>query len=370
MSVKLSLIVPTRGRVETLVYTLKSILSQAVDDVEVIVSDNVSEDGTRELVESLRDGRVRYINPGVRLGMTEHWEFALEHASGEYVCIIGDDDAVSKGGLRYLLDEISRSAAPVYSWPTHVYIWPIGDQPPKIEYLSPMGTVRELDLHRLVKFALKWGLCNYLPLPHLYHSAVRRDVLEAIKEATGSYFKTTAPDVYMSYAIPVFSPVSIDLGVPITVSGHSSKSNAGSVLLKGVDAAPVDAFIKECGGYQVHDGLPKDISPKVTLLLDVVFVAMDKFPEFYRDIKLNHNGMWAFIESVLYEKHEFRVLANWKSIRRVCDVTLFGYFYCASAFAFNKLRSKWRSRSLPQTQLNGVIPNDVFAFSQQCEELR
>ncbi|MBV6824256.1 glycosyltransferase [Pseudomonas sp. PD9R] len=349
-------------------YTLKSILSQAVDDVEIIVSDNVSEDGTKELVESLGGGRIRYINPGVRLAMTEHWEFAVGHALGEYVCIIGDDDAVSKGGVRCLLDEISKSAAPVYSWPTHVYIWPIGDQPPRIE-LSPLGAVKELDLHRLVKFALKWGLCNYLPLPHLYHSAVRRDVLEAIKSATGSYFKTTAPDVYMSYAIPVFSPVSIDLGVPVTISGHSSKSNAGSVLLKGVGSGPLNAFMKECDGYQVHEGLPKDISQKITLLLDVVFVAKDSFPDFYRDIKLNHNGMWAFIESVMYGKYGFRVLANWKSIRRVCDVSLFGYFYYASAFAFNKFRSKWRSKSQPQIQNSTVVPNDIFAFSQQCEEL-
>lgn len=363
MSIKLSLIVPTRERVETLEFTLKTILSQAVEEVEIIVSDNLSQDGTRLLLESIADERVRYINPGVRLPMTEHWEFALQHAVGEYVCIIGDDDAVSQGGLKFLLGEISKSKAPVYSWPTDVYIWPIGDQPARVEHLSTISAPRELNLHKLVKFALKWGLCNYSPLPHLYHSAVRRDILESIKAHTGSYFKSTAPDVYMSYAIPVFCPISIDLGIPITISGHSSKSNAGAVLLKGVDEAPLETFIKEVSAYQVHSELPADISPKITLLLDVILVARDQFPAFYLDAKINYSGMWAFIESVMHDKGNFRVLANWASIRRVSDVSLFGYFYCASAFAFNKFRSRFRSR--PKLQSVQQVSSDIFTFSKQ-----
>src|SRR3954468_2228340 len=95
----LSVIVPTRARVSTLPFTLATILDQQTRAFEVIVSDNRSEDGTREAVQRIADDRVRYIDTGERLAMTDNWEFALGHARGRYALFVGDDDAILPGAL-------------------------------------------------------------------------------------------------------------------------------------------------------------------------------------------------------------------------------------------------------------------------------
>lgn len=56
-----SILIPTRNRVEYLKYALDSALSQTFKDLEVVVSDNASEDNTRQLVESIGEPRIKYV---------------------------------------------------------------------------------------------------------------------------------------------------------------------------------------------------------------------------------------------------------------------------------------------------------------------
>src|SRR5262245_18972293 len=90
----LSVIVPTRERASTLSFTLATILNQRTRSFEVVVSDNHSQDGTRDAVLRIADDRLVYVDTGKRLAMTVHWEFAVHLARGRYVLFIGDDDAI------------------------------------------------------------------------------------------------------------------------------------------------------------------------------------------------------------------------------------------------------------------------------------
>src|SRR5207253_431279 len=102
----ISIIIPTRERVETLRATLSTALDQKSDQIEILVADNASSDGTQSFVASVRDSRVRYVNSGRRVSMSANWEIALEHASGEYLLIIGDDDAILPGAIDRLIGDI------------------------------------------------------------------------------------------------------------------------------------------------------------------------------------------------------------------------------------------------------------------------
>ena len=90
----ISVIIPTRERADTLLFAIKTAFDQNSDDYEVIVSDNFSQDNTKEVVESFSDPRLVYVNSGRRLSMCDNYEFGLEHARGEYIIFIGDDDAI------------------------------------------------------------------------------------------------------------------------------------------------------------------------------------------------------------------------------------------------------------------------------------
>src|SRR5262245_993685 len=113
----LSVIVPTRARVSTLPFTLATILNQRTRSFEVIVSDNDSQDGTRDAVRRIADDRLIYLETGERLTMTENWEFAVRRARGRYVLFVGDDDAILPGALDRLEPFLAGGTASILTWP-------------------------------------------------------------------------------------------------------------------------------------------------------------------------------------------------------------------------------------------------------------
>lgn len=87
-----SVIVTTFNRCEMLANTIQSILEQTFFDFELIVIDNMSEDGTREYIGSIQDERIRYIrnqNYGV---IAKNRNYGIREAKGSYIAFCDDDD--------------------------------------------------------------------------------------------------------------------------------------------------------------------------------------------------------------------------------------------------------------------------------------
>ncbi|MCX6316581.1 MAG: glycosyltransferase family A protein [Bacteroidetes bacterium] len=84
--------------------TLHSVLNQTLQDFEVIVSDNDTEESGRAAVEGMNDPRFRYFSNGANLGMKKSFNKSLERATGEYIVMIADDDPVYPDMLKTLFD--------------------------------------------------------------------------------------------------------------------------------------------------------------------------------------------------------------------------------------------------------------------------
>jgi glycosyltransferase involved in cell wall biosynthesis/GT2 family glycosyltransferase len=82
----------TRNRAGYLAQAIASVLEQGVDDLELLVCDNASDDGTRKLVEGIADPRVRYLRNPVDLGMVGSWNRLVAEARGELIANLCDDD--------------------------------------------------------------------------------------------------------------------------------------------------------------------------------------------------------------------------------------------------------------------------------------
>ncbi len=65
---------------------LDSLLAQTFPDFEIIISDNASNDGTREICESYAalDRRIRYIRQKQNIGLPRNWNAVVHAASGEF----------------------------------------------------------------------------------------------------------------------------------------------------------------------------------------------------------------------------------------------------------------------------------------------
>jgi glycosyltransferase involved in cell wall biosynthesis len=86
--------IPTYERAQKLRRAIESVLAQTHRNLELIVCDNASRDGTRELSEELRgrDARLRYVRFGENRGPTANFNAVFAGLSGEYVMVLSDDD--------------------------------------------------------------------------------------------------------------------------------------------------------------------------------------------------------------------------------------------------------------------------------------
>ena len=91
-----SICIPTFNRREMLSQALHSALKQTYGNIEIIVSDNASTDGTAEMVANFRDGRIRYFRNDTNRGPAANWEQCVHLARGEYFSWLQDDDLLLK----------------------------------------------------------------------------------------------------------------------------------------------------------------------------------------------------------------------------------------------------------------------------------
>jgi len=91
----LTVAVPTLNRLSYLRQTLESVFSQTSDNIEILVSNNCSADGTREFLDLLDDPRLRIYHQESLLAMVANWNYLLERAQGEYFLLLSDDDLIA-----------------------------------------------------------------------------------------------------------------------------------------------------------------------------------------------------------------------------------------------------------------------------------
>jgi hypothetical protein len=104
-------VIPTRDRWAVLQRALLAATSQKDVDVEVLVVDDASTDGSPERVEQLDDARVRLIRRSASGGPGVARNAGIAAAKGEWVAFLDDDDFWSPRKLRAQLDAANAAGA-------------------------------------------------------------------------------------------------------------------------------------------------------------------------------------------------------------------------------------------------------------------
>lgn len=86
--------IPTFNRCNQLQRTIESVLAQDYQPIELIISDNASTDGTRDLCERYAEKHpsIRYVRHETNRGPTANFDGLRALATGEYFAFLGDDD--------------------------------------------------------------------------------------------------------------------------------------------------------------------------------------------------------------------------------------------------------------------------------------
>lgn len=111
MNPTVSLLVPTYNRADLLVQCLDSALAQTMPDLEVVVVDGASTDGTWDLLcrYAAADLRVRAFRDPVNNGPVRGWWRCVEEARGTYATFLWSDDMLRPTFLSQTVPVLSRS---------------------------------------------------------------------------------------------------------------------------------------------------------------------------------------------------------------------------------------------------------------------
>jgi len=229
--VKFSILLPTRDRLEFLADAMESVRAQE-GDWEVVVSDNRSSQDICGYVDSLGDDRIRYVRTEEPVPVTDNWNNALAHARGDYIVMLGDDDALLPGYTRMaerLIHEFDQPEA-IYTG-AYQYAWPgvLPNHPGGRLIESRTALLRDHerpyrigpeDGHRICKAAMRFEV----PVSfNMQHWIVSRQAIERVARGN-NFYRPPYPDYYATNALFLLCEDIVVQPNPCAVIGVSNKS--------------------------------------------------------------------------------------------------------------------------------------------------
>ena len=170
-----SVLIPTYNGARYIGAALDSVLAQAGVDLELIVVDDNSTDGTAKIVEAYREPRIRLVRNPVNLGPEGNWNRALGLAAGRYVKLLPQDDLLQPQSL-------ARQVAVLEADPDETIALVFGAR----EIIGPSGRI-------LARRGLRGVASGRVPATTLVRHCVRRGT-NVIGEPGAILFRRTLAD--------------------------------------------------------------------------------------------------------------------------------------------------------------------------------
>jgi hypothetical protein len=163
--------------------------------------------------------------------MTEHWEWALSHAIGEWIIILGSDDGLMPYFFElaeFLTAEASKNDIKVVNSRRAYFFWNGCDDLFEKLLISYSATASyEMKKTKCQIIYSIIGEQSYVHLPQAYTSSLmHKTLVEEIKhKQQGIFFASLTPDAAAAAAICSTEKFFLETGIPLGWVGTSSKSN-------------------------------------------------------------------------------------------------------------------------------------------------
>jgi hypothetical protein len=272
----LSIGIVTRNRIPYAISALHSLLGIQDSRLQVVVQDNSdSRDLETYISENISDCRLVYRYTPPPFSSIDNFNAATELVTGEYVCLIGDDDGVNPeimdAAARAKSEDLDALAVRVKA----IYIWPNSGVPSTFFTKLPGGClylysfdgrIVDADIDKEIRALLRNGCVCYarFDLPKLYQGLVHRRCLLAVREKIGNCFGGLSPDVFSSVAIASVARRVAITDYPLIISGvcrSSASALEGAVKRhsKKLEDAP---HLRERAEYEWYELVPRVYTPQ------------------------------------------------------------------------------------------------------------
>lgn len=174
--------IPVYNGEDYLETALADVLGQTYPDIELVISDNCSTDGTEKICRRFAadHANVRYIRQPANIGVFRNLEYLAEAATGEYFAWLAADDGIDPAFIASLVEEFEAGPDIVLAG-ADVLVIDAHGQPVRVDAIGSMRRERvEADWPRIQRELFRYNVDKrYMLIYGLYRTeAVRRCSLD------------------------------------------------------------------------------------------------------------------------------------------------------------------------------------------------
>ncbi|KEC84090.1 MULTISPECIES: glycosyltransferase family 2 protein [Acinetobacter] len=289
----ISILIATKNRQKYCLSAVKSILKLPNTNIQVVVQDNSDDITLSEMLKPLiSDSRLVYRYTPPPFSSIDNFNAVIELATGEYICLIGDDDGINPEIIEATawaklnnIDCLVGNLKANYRWENtgerqflHLKITGssliLGDF---------NGNAKRVDAKKSLEQLVRNGCTNYMEydFPKLYHGIVKRDIFENIKENTSAYLKGLSPDIYAAISLAFTIKNFVVIDYPLTIPGVCSVSSSvqeGEQKSNSKDIENIPHLKGRKIPYVWEESVPK-IYCVQTIWADSAFAAIREFKQ-------------------------------------------------------------------------------------------
>lgn len=267
----ISIVIPTRNRFEYVKSAITSILAINDRRIELVIQDNSDSEELKFWINcNINDVRLKYNYFNLPLSFVGNFNEGVKASTGEYICIIGDDDGINPeiiDAAAWLkqenIDCLSIKNIVNYVWPDSgipsTVFTKVTDGNLSLSYFN--GNVVEANMSVQLESFVRNGCSNYLNfnLPKLYHGIVKRQCLDEIHKISGFYFSGLSPDISVSISLACIVNRVFVTDYPLTLPGICgvSASVVEGLLKKNSKKLEDAPHFRNRGSYYWSDLVPK-----------------------------------------------------------------------------------------------------------------
>jgi glycosyltransferase involved in cell wall biosynthesis len=234
-----SVVIPTKDRYKYLFELINTIEKFDLNEIEIVIQDNSYDNS--EILEFLKFKErlfVKYFYNKDHIPISSNVDLAIHNSSGEYVCLIGDDDGI----LPNIVDcvkwmkanniEALRPAIIIYNWPDFQNLGNPelsgalihGQFSNKVQQINPLLSLQEL---------ANRGFRHIYTIPKVYQAIVKRSCLDEIYKIGGAFCPGPSPDMAAAVALSFVVEKFVAINLPVIIVGQSKHVGGGERELRG-----------------------------------------------------------------------------------------------------------------------------------------
>jgi glycosyltransferase involved in cell wall biosynthesis len=306
-----TIVIPTRNRQETAIFSIQSCLNVNYDNKQVVVVDNSDDDSLRKQLSDAGILRsVDYHKNNKVLSMRDNWERGLELADGELVSVIGDDDAILGSSMEVANFAFNNADIDVLNGGAAIYKWPNYPFPGRRNYLS-FGFGEEIKIIRQPREQLR-GAYTYEITPGtgpgLYYGFVKKEFLSRLKATRGKYLIDKIPDFDSGYCTFLYAKAYALSDRPLFIQGHSAKSNSGVMRYTASQRKNIGTFAAESAESVdgLFDGALSDLRSNEAVIISAQLRFLSEVEKEIgkNAVELNKEKAWKYILNGLSDGYD------------------------------------------------------------------